>query len=46
MERHDIFPMTALGILGALEGKTAEEMGQSLLEQEEEYAKESEKHND
>lgn len=40
MSRHDIFPMTTLGILGALEGKTAEEMAQSLLEEEEEYAKE------
>ncbi len=39
MSRHDIFPMTALGILGALEGKTAEEMGQQLLEEEEEMAK-------
>lgn len=39
MSRHDIFPMTALGVLGALEGKTAEEMGQQLLEEEEEMAK-------
>lgn len=40
MSRHDIFPITALGVLGALEGKTPEEMAQSLLEQEEEMAKE------
>lgn len=40
MTRHDIFPMGALAVLGALEGKTAEEMAQSLLEQEEEIAKE------
>lgn len=40
MSRHDIFPMTALAVLGALEGKTAEEMAQSLLEEEEEIAKE------
>ena len=37
---HEIFPMSALAVLGALEGKTAEEMAQSLLEQEEEMAKE------
>lgn len=37
---HDIFPISALAVLGALEGKTAEEMAQSLLEQEEEIAKE------
>ena len=37
---HDIFPITALSVLGALEDKTAEEMAQSLLEQEEEMAKE------
>ena len=40
MSRHDIFPMTALAVLGALEGKTAEEMAQSLLEEEEKMAKE------
>ena len=39
MSRHDIFPIGALAVLGALEGKTAEEMAQSLLE-EEEMAKE------
>lgn len=39
MNRYDIFPETALAVLGALEGKTAEEMAQSLLEQEEELAK-------
>lgn len=38
--------MTALGVLGALEGKTAEEMTQSLLEQEEEMAKEMEAKNE
>lgn len=31
---HDIFPAGALAVLGALEGKTAEEMAQSLLEEE------------
>lgn len=36
---YDIFPMGALGVLGALEGKTAEEMAQSLLEEEEQMAK-------
>lgn len=40
MSRHDIFPMGALAVLGALEGKTAEEMAQSLLDQEEEMARE------
>ena len=30
----DIFPMGALAVLGALEGKSAEEMAQSLLEKE------------
>lgn len=30
----DIFPMGALAVLGALEGKSAEEMAQSLLEGE------------
>lgn len=39
MSRFDIFPIDALTVLGALEGKTAEEMAQSLLEQEEEMAK-------
>ena len=32
---YDIFPLGALQVLGALEGKNAEEMAQSLLEQEE-----------
>lgn len=32
----DIFPMGALAVLGALEGKSAEEMAQSLLEEEKE----------
>ena len=30
----DIFPMGALALIGALEGKSAEEMAQSLLEEE------------
>lgn len=30
----DFFPMGALAVLGALEGKSAEEMAQSLLEEE------------
>lgn len=33
--KYDIFPKTALEILGALKGKTAEEMAQELLEEEE-----------
>lgn len=37
---HDIFPGTALAILGALEGKTAEEMAQELLEEEEKVMRE------
>lgn len=40
MTSHEIFPMGALAVLGALEGKTAEEMAQSLLEEEEKMAKE------
>lgn len=40
MSSHDIFPMSALAVLGALEGKTAEEMAHSLLEEEEEMEKE------
>lgn len=32
---HDIFPASALAVLGALEGKSVEEMAQSLLEDEE-----------
>lgn len=35
---HDIFPLGALAVLGALEGKSAEEMAQSLLEEEEKLA--------
>ena len=35
MSTHDIFPVSALAVLGALEGKTVEEMAQSLLEEEE-----------
>lgn len=37
---YDIFPGTALVILGALKGKTAEEMAQELLEEEEKAMKE------
>lgn len=40
MKRYDIFPAGALAVLGALEGKTVEEMAQSLLEEEEKIAKE------
>ena len=38
MSTHDIFPVSALAVLGALEGKTVEEMAQSLLEEEERLA--------
>ena len=41
MSRHDIFPMSVLEVLGALEGKNVIEMGQSLLEEEEKLAKEA-----
>ena len=37
---YDIFPGTALAILGALKGKTAEEMAQELLEEEEQTMRE------
>lgn len=37
---YDIFPGTALAILGALKGKTAEEMAQELLEEEEKAMRE------
>lgn len=37
---HDIFPGTVLAILGALKGKTAEEMAQELLEEEDELKEE------
>lgn len=40
MSRYDIFPVKALAVLGALEGKTVEEMAQSLLEEEEKLAEE------
>ena len=33
MSTYDIFPVSALAVLGALEGKTVEEMAQSLLEE-------------
>ena len=38
MSGYDIFPVSALAVLGALEGKTIEEMAQSLLEEEEKLA--------
>ena len=38
MSTYDIFPVSALAVLGALEGKTIEEMAQSLLEEEERLA--------
>lgn len=34
MTNYDIFPLTALKVLGALEGKSIEEMAQSLLKEE------------
>ena len=43
MSRYDIFPISALAVLGALEGKTIEEMAQSLLEEEERLAIENAK---
>lgn len=43
MSRYDIFPVSALAVLGALEGKTVEEMAQSLLEEEERLAIENAK---
>lgn len=39
----DIFPLGVLKILGALEGKTAEEMAQSLLEEEKKLEEEHER---
>ena len=38
MSTHDIFPVSALAVLGVLEGKSVEEMAQSLLEEEEKLA--------
>lgn len=43
MSTYDIFPVSALAVLGALEGKTVEEMAQSLLEEEERLAIENAK---
>ena len=43
MSKYDIFPVSALAVLGALEGKTIEEMAQSLLEEEERLAIENAK---
>ena len=40
---YDIFPKTALEILGALKGKTAEEEAQELLEEEEKAMRERSK---
>ncbi len=40
MSNYDIFPAGALAVLGALEGKSAEEMAQSLIEKEEKAASE------
>ena len=37
---HDIFPGTALAILGALKEKTADEMAHELLEEEEQAMRE------
>lgn len=37
---YDIFPGTALAVLGALKGETAEEMAQELLEEEEKAMRE------
>lgn len=34
MAGHDIFPVGVLEVLGASEGKSAEELAQELLEQE------------
>lgn len=45
-KRFDIFPISALSVLGAIEDKTAEEMAQSLLDQEEQMAKEVENKNE
>lgn len=44
MRRYDVFPLQVLAALGALEGKSAVEMAQSLLDQEEELAKEMHEH--
>lgn len=43
MSTYDIFPISALTVLGALKGKTVEEMAQSLLEEEERLAIENAK---
>lgn len=43
MSTYDIFPISALAVLGALEGKTVEEMAQSLLEEEKRLAIENAK---
>ena len=40
---HDIFPAGTLAVLGALEGKSAEEMVQSLLDEEEKLVSENNK---
>lgn len=38
MSRYDIFPVGTVAVLGALEGKTIEEIAQWLLEEEEKLA--------
>lgn len=43
MSTYDIFSISALAVLGALEGKTVEEMAQSLLEEEKRLAIENAK---
>lgn len=40
---HDIFPAGVLAVLGALEGKTVEEMAQSILDEEEKLASKNDK---
>lgn len=40
---HDIFPAGALAVLGALEGKSVEEMAQSILDEEDKLASKSNK---
>ena len=40
---YDIFPGTTLAILGTLKGKTAEEMAQEILEEEEQAMRERSK---
>lgn len=44
MRRYDVFPLQVLAVLGVLEGKNADEMARSLLNQEEELVKEMHEH--